>query len=208
MTNTTTQPANPPEPDDLDAWLRSLSKRPAPGKPAPLTEESAMRQAILNYHQREEEALLNAANLANDDHAWQRMRFRLKSEGLAGKRPAWQIWMPAAAAAVVLAAVMVPNLMQGPGNDSVVVSYAEPPVLRGPVPETAVPDPLKAAQQLATQLRAFDPAVRLFWFGNVATIDFEAKPEQLDAMAPLLKGAFPSVKLRTGWNQLVFTQKK
>lgn len=194
--------------DDIDAWLDRLSRGPRTDVLTPLTEESAMRRAILNFHQPAEESLLASAKLADDDHAWQHMQFRLKREGLMAMRPAWRVWVPAAAAAMLLAAVVVPKMLHGPGNDVVLVSYGEPPKLRGGFPEVASAEALEVAQQLATHLRKFDPAVRLFWYEGSATIDFEANAEQLEAIVQLIKPDFPNVKLRAGWNRLVFTQKK
>ncbi len=206
-----TDPIHSTHPDasddaDTDDWLLSLAGHHTDTS----IEDSAIRQAILGYHQRQNESSLASASLLSDDHAWQRMRFRLKREGLlAAQRQTWHIWAPAAmAAAVVLAVVMVPSLWQSQLPSPVVVSYADPPTLRSVsgIATQTMTDPLKTAQQIAARLHSFDPSVKLYWYEGVATLDFDVQPEQISDMLALLKPTHPQVVLRPGWNRVVLTQ--
>lgn len=161
-------------------------------------EERLMQQIIISHHLRLEAESLEGA--PSTDHAWQQLRFRLKREGLLKSQPDWRTWAPMALAAGLLVAVAVPLLMPA----SINVQYTAPSSMRGGALHFEVRDPLGQAKDLATQLKALDPAVKLHWFEGTATIDMQLQATQLDQAEAMLRAALntPQVRLQPGFNRL------
>ena len=195
MNNT---PPDEPE-DDVDAWIARLRAARSADPSAGSVEDQAMRQAIIEYHQRQEAELLKDAQ--SHDHAWQQMRFRLKKEGLLQAATPWKTWVPVAMAAAILAVVALPSLM-APGID---VLGTEPATLRGGGHSFKVQDPLGVAKGIAKELKALDPGLKLHWVGGVATIDTDLEAAALDRAEDIVRSKVPpgkDIRLQPGFNRL------
>lgn len=186
------------DPDDPEEWLRALIKaKPGDGTGAE-DELSLLRAAVVSHQQEVERQLLQNAD--SDDHAWQKMRFRLKREDLLTDRKTPLLWATALAASLVLGVVIV----QRPTGDAIVALQVEPPVLRGAPPLARVDKPLDQARALAQALKSIDPALQLYWYADVATIDFSVTKERIiEAEERLNALPFqPQVRLNLGRNRV------
>lgn len=163
-----------------------------------------MQQIIISHHQRLEAERLKDAQ--STEHAWQQLRFRLRREGLLKSPADWKTWAPVALAAGLLMALAVPLLMPAGIN----VQYTAPSSLRGGALHFEVRDPLDQAKDLAQQLKALDPAVKLHWFEGTATIDVRLQAAQLDQAEAMLRAALdtPDVRLHPGFNRLTLAAPK
>jgi hypothetical protein len=184
---------------ETDAWVEGLAGRSADDR-----EAQVLREAIL-AHGREQEQQA-APPEASDDAAWQRMRFRLRREGLVtGGRPAWRTWVPASAVAALVLALAVPAFI-GRGADDYPFSTDEPPTMRGgpAVQEFSVADPLRSARKVAGIVSRQDPATRVYHHGGNATVDFELSPSAVTALNQELLREVPQSNVQPGYQRWVF----
>ncbi len=203
-------PSPIPDNDETEPWLARLyGSEPSSERETP-DEEAGLRRAIGRHHERlDSVALASSPQALDDDLAWQRMQFRLRREGLLGKRRAqWTTWAGAAAAALVLGIGLVQALRPGPTAPGVAVTYAAPPTLRSVDPgiEESFPDPLTTAQLIGTRLRSLDLELVLYWHGDAATLDFKVRPENLDEATTVIKATHPRASFRAGWNRITLTR--
>jgi hypothetical protein len=191
-----------PPAKDIDAWVHGLAAPQEGGEP-PDPEAEALRQAVLAYASSSEQAV--PATAADEDAAWQRMRFRLRRERLIVRGGAtWRTWMPATAVATVLMALVVPALMRDDADD---FPYAttEAPGLRGSAAqEFAVPDPLTSARKAAMIISRQDKTVSVYLHEGTATVDFEIGLSAGADLQEELKRAFPQAAIQPGFNRWVF----
>jgi len=196
-------------PDDgIDAWAEQLADRDLPSAS---TEVRVLREVLLARAARGRRKQVSEHGLdALEEHALQRLRFRLKQEGLL-KRPfrRWTLWLPAAAVSMLLAVVGVKLYL--PGSQGVVyaVVYEEPPRYRGAVVQVQLraDKPLETARQLAVALDKLGAQPRLYAWQGSAVLDFEATPETLTAIRrDLPDDKLPADTLRVGLNRLVFNE--
>lgn len=199
-----------PDKEETEQWLARLSGSESSSVREAPDEEAGLRRAIGRHHERLDSVALAASPQAlDDDLAWQRMQFRLRREGLLGKRRAqWTTWAGAAAAALVLGIGLVQALRPGPTAPGVAVTYAAPPTLRSVDPgiEESFPDPLTTAQLIGTRLRSLDLEIALYWHAEIATLDFKVRPETLDEAITAIKSSHPQVAVHPGWNRIIFTR--
>lgn len=198
MKPTNTSPAEDDD-QDLEDWIRSLHSHAQPASSQDSHDPKALRHAILAHHRRHHHALL--ADALSDDHAWQRMQFRLKrSRGTGWKKTGW--WVPTAMAAALVMALTVPLM----SHHSVAVIDGPPVALRGAsAAPIVVASPLKLAQAIARDMRALDPHIKLHWHQATATLDMSLEGHQLEAAEAVLTKHLPQTPLRLnmGQNRLV-----
>lgn len=193
-----------PDDHDIDEWIEQLAGR-SEGPPEPRT-----LNAVLAARAEAERRRLEQAHglQAGEEHALQRLRFRLKHEGLLKRpTPRWMLWLPAAAAAVLVAVVGVRLLAPAPQDTLYAVAQEEPPRYRGAIHELQVPSAqtLEAVRRSAAALDALGAQPRLYAWQGSATLDFDAAPETLAALhKELAPYGLPPDALRTGPNRLVF----
>ena len=190
------------DPDDIDTWIDQLSG----AKPGAGADLQVLRRAIGAHVAREQAA--DQPRLVADEHAWQQLRFRLRSEGLlAAPRPAWRHWLPTAAAAAVLAALLLPAVLQD--RRGFEVTAGDPPMLRGDT-DTVLegPNPLARAQLLARQLAERGARPLLYFHEGTATLDFELDAANIAAVDPLLRQELTGTRARIGFNRLLFRDKR
>lgn len=192
--------------DSIDVWVEQLADR----SPASCSAEArVLREVVLARDARGRQQQVSEHDLdAGEKHALQRLRFRLKQEGLL-KRPAgrWALWLPGAAVAILLAVVGVKLYLPVSQGVDYAVAYEEPPRYRGAVAEVQLPadKPLEAARQLAVALDKLGAQPRLYAWQGSAFLDFEATPETLTAIQRVLPNdKMPVDALRIGLNRLVF----
>jgi len=182
------------DPDDAQ-WLAALAGQKAPGTdPSTQWQAEALRRALQAQSQRMDRAVPLA-----DDAQYQRLLFRLKREGLTGRRtPLAQVveWGRArgqmaarvitlnhplawglAACAVVLAGVALQMGRMQQGTDAVDMQQ----ILRGQGTVLIVPDPAARAAQLQAGINAAGaaPALTTDAEGRIQ-LRFEASPAVLE----------------------------
>jgi len=208
--------ALPGENDDIDQWVEQLAGRwginpSAKGAPEGPAEVRVLREVLAHRSAHERDVLDSTHGLqASEDQALQRLRFRLKREGLL-RRPIrhWPRWLPAAAAAMLLAVVGVRLHWLEPELRHVAyaVVYEEPPRYRGAVSQVWVraDKPLTAARELAAALEKLGAQPRLYAWQGEAIVDFEATPATWAALQKDLPTLIvPADARRDGLNRLVF----
>ena len=195
--------------DGIDAWVEQLADR----DPASASVEArVLREVLLDRAARERQQQGSARGLdALEEHALQRLRFRLKQEGLL-KRPLrrWTLWLPAAAVAMLLAAVGVKLYLPGSQGVEYAVAYEEPPRYRSTLVQIQLrtDKPLEAAQQLAVALDKLGAQPKFYVWQGSAILDFETTPETLTAVQrALADNKWPADALRVGLNRLVFNER-
>jgi hypothetical protein len=202
-------PAPPPNGEFSDSdqlWLDRLSGKPGdyPDTLA-VREADAMRMALEQEEERLVREAQTQAESENTEHAWQRLQFAIRREGLLQprRRPRWT-WpaLGGVAAAVLLGAAMLPLLTS---QDRSI--YPEPPVLRGglPVRQVAVPQPRAAAEQFAQTLQAAGLKPALYQQAEDYVVDVVLRPGQAPSAAPAFQrlGLEPSPDL----NRIVFSER-
>lgn len=208
--------AGPGEKEDIDQWIEQLAGRwgispLSNGAPEGPAEVRVLREVLVRRSARERDVLDTMHGLqASEDHALQRLRFRLKQEGLL-RRPIrhWPSWLPAAAVAMLLAVVGVRLHWPEPELPQVAyaVVYEEPPRYRGAVSQVRVraDKPLTAARELAAALEKLGAQPRLYAWQGEAIVDFEATPDTWAALQKDLPAFIvPADARRDGLNRLVF----
>ena len=191
-----------PPAKDIDAWVHALAAPQEGGEP-PDPEAEALRQAVLAYASSSQQAV--PATAADEDAAWQRMRFRLRRERLIVRGGAtWRTWMPATAVATVLMALVVPALMRDDADDFPYATTDAPGLRGSAAQEFAVPDPLSSARKAAMIISRQDKTVRVYFHEGTATVDFEIRPSAGADLQEELKRAFPQAAIQPGFNRWVF----
>lgn len=194
--------------DNIDAWVEQLANR---GTASASAEARVLREVLLARAARGHQQQVSEHGLdAGVEHALQRLRFRLKQEGLL-KRPfrRWTLWLPVAAVVMLLAVVGVKVYFPGPQGVDYAVAYEEPPRYRGAVVQLQLlsDKPLEAARQLAVALDKLGAQPRLYSWQGSAFLDFEATPETLTAIQRVLPNdKMPVDALRFGLNRLVVNE--
>lgn len=209
--------ALPGENDDIDQWVEQLAGRwgvnpSAKGAPEGPAEVRVLREVLAHRSAHEREVLDSTHGLqASEDHALQRLRFRLKREGLLS-RPVWRRlrWLPAVAAAMLLAVAGVRLHLPEPELPHVAYAFAyeEPPRYRGAVSQVPVrvDKPVASARQLAAALEKLGAQPRLYVWQGEAIVDFEATPATWDALQKDLPTLIlPADARHVGLNRLVFS---
>ena len=198
--------------DDIDRWVDQLAGKKRPDAPADeVAEVQALRRAIEAQALREATASAPAteAEAASDAHAWQRLQFRMRGDGLLKpKRPAWMGWPSYAAAALLVLAVGVGVYLRPADEAEVVVAIAKPPTYRGELSEMALgaADPLAQAKQLARALQKLAAEPKVYYFDQRATVDFEVSPAQQAAIERELAAMkVPAPPLKPGLARVSFS---
>lgn len=191
--------------DDLDEWLARLSDPSLQHDP----ELDALRRAIEKQHERAEQTvdeLQKAGQLMSDEHALQWIRFRLRQEGLAHRERRWRTWVPTAIAAMLIVALVLPLLMPGEDYSHIPVLEHAPPVFRNAhdVIEVKVRHPLNAARKFA-EVAGEGARPVVYQHEGLLTLDFEAKPSELERLNLEIARMAPDARLTTGLNRIVFT---
>lgn len=190
--------------DDLDMWLTRLSNPSLQDD----QELDALRRAIDKHHERAEQTvdeLQKAGELLSDEHALQQLRFRLRQEGLAPRARKWRIWAPTAIAALLVVALVLPLLMPGEDYSHIPVLENAPPVFRNAhdVIEVKVRQPFKAAREFA-EVAGEGARPIIYQHEGLVTLDFEAKPSDLERLNPEIGRFAPGMRLTPGLNRIVF----
>jgi len=198
--------------DDIDRWVDQLAGKKRPDAPADeAAEVQALRRAIEAQVLREAAAAAppTEAETAADAHAWQRMQFRMRGEGLLKpKRPAWMGWPSYAAAALLVLAVGVGVYMRPADEPEVVVAMGPSPKFRGEFVQIDVTaaEPLARAKRLARALEKLAAEPKVYFFEQRATVDFELVPAQRAAIERELAAmAIPTAGLKTGVTRVIFS---
>ena len=116
---------------------------------------------------------------------WQRIREQAEAEGLIAakglrKRSTWYTGAGLAAAALI-AAVMVPGLLQGPGESGNSVVVPETVGADSPIPLTTLQTLMTESRQIESNLRALPDAPRVQRASTMATIsDLEDRIAAID----------------------------
>ena len=116
---------------------------------------------------------------------WQRIREQAEAEGLIAakglrKRSTWYTGAGLAAAALI-AAVMVPGLLQGPGESGNSVVVPETVGADSPIPLTTLQTLMTESRQIESNLRALPDAPRVQRASTMATIsDIEDRIAAID----------------------------
>lgn len=193
---------DPGDDRDLDAWLDGLAGRSPRGEDDP--ELQVLRQAVLARAR----ASLPEPDTAADAAAWERLRFRLRREGLASSRMPARRWVPAAAAAVLVLGVAV-TFWTGRSDDElqqVAVVEDMAPVFRGgPEPIAATfADPTLEARRVAVALKRVQVQATVYVQPGQAVVDFEVDPAAVAVVEAAVRKQVPGATLRPGVNRLVF----
>lgn len=168
---------------ELDGWLAGLARPVDEG--ADDAEAAALRLALARA---DADALAAVpADAAVHAAARERLLFRLRRERLM-TRPRWPI-VALALAAGVAALVVVPRWMATPPAASVQVAQGQPPTFRGDVRLVTVhrADPRRAAETLASVLKAHGDGANLYVVGEVCTVDTRIGPEPAAEVVAALK---------------------
>jgi len=193
---------------DLDDWLAALAGRndAASNNTAPrsLAEARVLRAAVM----REPEA---GTVPVDDDHAWQRLRFRLRREGLfEAAAPVRRIWLPRVGLAMAAALMLTVALRFWPGGDAselFPLTPGEPVVYRGGIVLLAVPaaDPVRAARRLAAQLAKVGVRPVVQRDGARAVLDVDVDEARLAAVRDVVNRAgIDGAKVAAGLLRLRF----
>lgn len=192
--------------EDIVGWVEQLADRDH----AIASAEALVLRGVLSARAARERKQIDSEHGLDlrEEHALQRLRFRLRQEGLLNRSPRrWTFWLPAAAAAMLLAAVSVNLYSPRSRGVEYAANLEEPPRYRGSVEQVPVltDQPLETARQLAHIMEKLGAQPRLYvWQGN-AILDFEATPETLAALQRNpLTFRLPADALRAGMNRLVF----
>lgn len=191
--------------DGLDEWLARLSDPSSQHD----RELNALRRAIHKHHEHAEQTvdeLQKAGQLMSDEHALQQIRFRLRQEGLAHRERRWRTWAPTAIAAMLVVTLVLPLLMLGEDYSHIPVLEHTPPAFRNAhdVIEVKVRQPLNAARKFADVVGEGARPVVYQYEGRV-TLDFEAKPSELERLNLEIARIDPDARLTRGLNRIVFT---
>lgn len=195
-----------PPSDDLDAWLAAL-RGPQVGSPKDQTTEvhetDMLRNAVLR-------ASLQASEpTVDDNHAWQRLQFRLRQEGLARKQPASKTWLMAAAVAglgICLAGTVAWQMTAVPGVEFV---QNEPPEWREADANSAEinDDPRQQAHSIADALTAKGTAAKVYEFRGKYVVEFKVEGEKLYEIRRTTGLMGLRAQIALGKNRIVFTRK-
>ena len=191
--------------EDVDIWVEGLAGRSG-GRAGRTTD--ALRDVIQARGNRADQQCLGdlVSSDAMAELALQRLRFRLKREGLADNgllfRP--YLWVPAAAA-VLLAVVIGVDSVRSPSSDGGWDTvYDEAPRLRGGAGvEIRDTTPEATAKNLAAALVKIGVRSTLYLHAGTAALVFELDSEQLDAARTLLRERTPRVGLSVGTNRVL-----
>jgi hypothetical protein len=195
-----------PADDELDDWIEQMSGRRGPARRGPVDSTvRPLRQAISDHEQTADERVLDGIDTPDhDDRAWQRLRFRMRAEGLAPTR-GWRpvVWLPSAAAAM-LALVVGVHLYRVPGGDpGFDVVLEEAPRMRGgDTLEAGAADPEASARRLAGALAAQQVRSRVYLHERTATLVFEVSAEQVEAAQRAVREVVPDATIRAGVNRV------
>jgi hypothetical protein len=188
---------------DIEAWLASLAGRSPQANDD--REAQALRRAVLARAEASASALDPTAETA----AWERLRFRLRRDNLVGSAAPRRarVWLPAAAAAVLVLGVAV--TYWGRQSDDLsqiaVVDDAAPVFRGGPEPFVAtVADPAQAARRVALALKRQQVQATVYVQPGQAVVDFEAEAAMLPTVQEAVRSQLPAAVLRPGINRLVF----
>ena len=189
---------------ELDVWLAELAeKKPMADHSTQLLKEAIIRSA-------------NQANSADQEpateaHAWQRLQFRLRQEGLAQPhaQPQRKLWLMAASiAALGLCAALAWHLI-AIEEPAVALVQSEPPQWREA--DAASPElndePKQAAQRMASALAGKGTVAKVYEFRGKYVVEFKAESERLYEIQRASGDMGLRTQIALGKNRVVFTRK-
>lgn len=181
--------------DDIDDWIDSLAGKASKHKKQD-PEANAIRESIVRRLSSEGPTTEDSAAKEGEEHAWQKLAFRMRREGLTG-RSGWSSarLIPAAAAAALLATIGT-TLLWGPSEyENFPITETDAPRYRSAIVviETSVTDPTRVARKLAHALEPFAAEPRIYVFGGRAVLDLNVNVSHISAV----KNEFEKSGVRT-----------
>lgn len=196
--------------DDLDQWMDTLAgRKPASGAGQADPQAQALRAAVSRHAARIAPPPAAEADAKRaEDHAWQRLAFRLRREGPTGRTSVWaRPWLPAAMVATLILGIGV-NIYWGGSNDaSFAVSYTEAPQYRSGIVviDVTAARPVPSAQRLANAAQRFNASPRVYVFGGKAVLDLEVPADMVASLKKEFeRNEVPTTKLQAGLVRVVF----
>lgn len=197
----------PPADDDLDEWLDQLAGR------RPGTEETdKVRAMIQRARVADDERLLgDLLSPEAEARAVERLRFRLRAEGLAGRPRPWQRWkvaLPAAAAAALMVGIGVRVWQPTAEGDGFTVRSESPPILRGDIHLASLvgPNPLLRAKRLAAEVAPFDSRPAVYVHEGQAIVDFEVSSASQAKVLTAIADPTVRAAVKVGLNRINFKE--
>lgn len=209
--NSPTPPRDDDVDDDIDAWIKELARRDSADP-----EARALGDAVRHHTAQRHEALLQHALTSEaQEQALQRLRFRLRQEGLVASRSggAAVLQRPlarwsAAAAALAALTVGVALWQQRPIDDGIPLVADQPPAWRGAIAVQArtAKNPQATARQLAKAIAPFDTRPVVYVHDQQVTLDFDVPPGQTSQVASAIQPILADVTITAGTNRISLTE--
>ena len=197
------------KPDPLD-WVDEVFEG------APTSERARRLRAVLEKQlsQLDPPELEQLLSEEAENRDVERLRFRLRKEGLIGRGATPSAWrrksIYAGVAAVCVLAIGVSMWLPRQGADDDFLAMA-PPVLRGEAPQNVIVSdkPRDVARLMADRLKQADAKPMVYVQNGTFTIDYQASPSHEATLTALFKGYFADAGplVKDGYHRVVIRGK-
>ena len=199
------QPVSNTRGDDMDDWLADLAGKSSNVNSAAAgdTHQTLLRAAILRKANQTDSAL------ASDAHAWQRLQFKLRQEGLAKQPTRSRFWLLAAGVAGLSICTLLVWQMSSSVLPTVEVVQKEPPEWRESelVAAEVNEQPQQTAYRMATALSGSGTTAKVYEFRGKYVVEFKADSERLYEIQRVSGELGLRTQIALGKNRVVFTRK-